>query len=366
MHNRKVQITPEITSLVENHAPVAIGVSGGIDSQAAAIATIKYLNSMGHKGPRLLIHCDLGSVEWKDSLPVCQRLAEKLETELIILRRRAGDMMDRWESRWKSSIRRYINLETVTLVLPWSTPAMRFCTSELKTHLIEAEIRRRWAGQTVVNVTGVRRDESKNREKGSIASLNSSRDIWSWRPCSDWTKPDAFYETIAAGLEPHEAYDAFGMSRVSCMFCIMSKWMDLVNAAAQPEALEIYLRMVELEIESTFAFQGSRWLGDVAPHLLSAETIIRLQEAKERACHRVELESSITDEMLYVKGWPTRMLTDKEAAILANVRTDICEMFGWESNYLDVPSIHGRYAELMQENEYRKRRKQHTKKKKTI
>jgi hypothetical protein len=38
-------------------------------------------------------------------------------------------MVERWESRWESSVRRYAALETVTLVLPWSTPSMRFCTS---------------------------------------------------------------------------------------------------------------------------------------------------------------------------------------------------------------------------------------------
>src|SRR5689334_19829780 len=134
----KICSTTEIDALIEIQAPVAIGVSGGKDSQAAALATFDYLNSKGHTGPRILIHSDLGVVEWEDSIAVCKRLAEYLKCELIIVQRKAGDMMDRWESRWESSVRRYTNLETVTLVLPWSTPAMRFCTSELKTHLITA------------------------------------------------------------------------------------------------------------------------------------------------------------------------------------------------------------------------------------
>jgi len=91
-----------------------------------------------------LIHSHLGSSEWNDSLPVCQRLASHLHTDLIVVTRRAGDLMARWEARWRSSVQRYADLETVTLVLPLSTPAMRFCTSELKTHLIEAELRRRF------------------------------------------------------------------------------------------------------------------------------------------------------------------------------------------------------------------------------
>jgi tRNA(Ile)-lysidine synthase TilS/MesJ len=117
---------PDVESLLNAHAPVAIGVSGGKDSQAAALATIDHLNRLGHCGPRVLIHADLGSVEWNDSLPTCERLAAHLQCELIVVRRKAGGMMERWESRWASSVRRYAALETVTLVLPWSTPSMRF------------------------------------------------------------------------------------------------------------------------------------------------------------------------------------------------------------------------------------------------
>lgn len=338
---------PEIEVLIAANAPVAIGVSGGKDSQACALATLEYLSAKGHTGPRLLIHSDLGVVEWKDSLPVCERLAEHTGVELTVVRRKSGDMMDRWESRWESSVRRYINLETVTLVLPWSTPSMRFCTSELKTHIIEAELRRRFKGQTVINVTGVRRDESKARSLGTIASPNKKGDIWSWRPISDWNINDVFSRIAISGLSAHEAYHEFGMSRVSCKFCIMSNWSDLTAASTQEEAHELYLRMVGLEINSTFGFQGSRWLADVAPHLLGDSLSKRVVEAKEKAKSRVALEKRIEKDMLFVKGWPARMLTDREASILADVRTGVSNLLGFESRYLDVTGIHKRYAELI-------------------
>lgn len=352
-----IQVIPEIRELIAQNAPVAIGVSGGKDSQAAALATFKYLDSCGHTGPRVLIHSDLGVVEWKDSLPVCECLAAHLGAELIVVRRKSGDMMDRWESRWMSSIRRYVNLETVTLVLPWSTPSMRFCTSELKTHIIEAELRRRFKGQTIINVTGVRRDESTKRKQGSVASQGSQGDIWNWRPISDWLIDDVFGEIADSGLDPHEAYPDFGMSRVSCMFCIMSKLADLYAASAQPESHDLYRRMVRLEIASTFGFQGSRWLADIAPHLLDEETFQAVGEAKAKAAARVSLEANITEEMLYVKGWPTRMLTDDEAGIMADCRIQICKLYGWDSQYLDVSSIHGKYAELIAIRESKKTRK---------
>ncbi|MBN8821295.1 MULTISPECIES: hypothetical protein [unclassified Spirosoma] len=127
-----IALTPEVKTHLNNWMPVAIGVSGGKDSTAAAWATIQHLNEINHRGPRLLIHSDLGRTEWKDSLPTCERLADQLKTELVVVRRQAGDMMDRWLTRWANNVERYVNLECVKLILPWSTPAMRFMTSALR------------------------------------------------------------------------------------------------------------------------------------------------------------------------------------------------------------------------------------------
>lgn len=345
--------TAEIDSLLAADAPVAIGVSGGKDSQAAALATFEHLDAIGHRGPRVLIHADLGSVEWHQSLPVCERLAAHLGVELIVVRRKAGGLLERWISRWESSVRRYINLETVTLVLPWSTPSMRFCTSELKTHIIAAELRRRFKGQMIVNVTGVRRAESANRAKGSIASKDADGKAWSWRPISDWSIEQVFARVARSGLALHEAYTDFGMSRVSCRFCIMSNEADMVAASAVPESHDLYVSMVGLEIQSTFGFQGSRWLADVAPQLLTEQMRTAVVESKAKAVLRAGLEKTITKEMLYVKGWPTRMLTDAEAAILADVRAKVSALIGLDSQYLDPSSIHDRYAELMAQNALR-------------
>jgi 3'-phosphoadenosine 5'-phosphosulfate sulfotransferase (PAPS reductase)/FAD synthetase len=348
-----VAATPAILDLLKADAPVAIGVSGGKDSQAAALATFAYLDEIGHTGPRVLIHSDLGSVEWTASLPVCERLAAHLGVELMVVRRAAGDLMQRWEARWQSSLHRYIELSTVTLVLPWSTPALRFCTSELKTHIIGAALRRRFKGQTVVNVTGVRREESAARAKGSIASKDADGKAWSWRPISDWTEAEVFAYIAARGVETHEAYREFGMSRVSCRFCIMSNIGDLTAAAAVPESHDLYRRMVSLEIASTFAFQGSRWLGDVAPHLLTEDQRAGLAVAKLRSVARIAAEKQITRGMLYVKGWPTRMLTDDEADLLADVRQTVGNIIEIRPKCINRVSVHARYAELMAANAQR-------------
>jgi 3'-phosphoadenosine 5'-phosphosulfate sulfotransferase (PAPS reductase)/FAD synthetase len=341
-----IATTPEIDALIAAHAPVAIGVSGGKDSQAAGIATIEHLDRAGHTGRRILVHSDLGAVEWNESLPSCQRLAGHLGLDLVIVRRGAGDLMERWESRWASSVRRYANLETVTLVLPWSTPSMRFCTSELKTHLIAAELRRRFPGESVVSVNGVRREESAARARAPIADQAGPR-LWIWRPIVEWRTEEVFAFIAASGVALHPAYRDYGISRVSCRFCIMAGMRDLTAAAAVPESHDLYRRMVGLEIDSTFAFQGSRWLGDVAPQLLSAAMQRDLAAAKQKAMARMRIESAVTKEMRYVKGWPTRMLSDDEARTLAQVRRSVAALMPIDAQYLDVAAIHGRYAELM-------------------
>ena len=69
----------------------------------------------------------------------------------------------------------------------------------------------------------------------------------------------------------HEAYTVYGSSRVSCCFCILGSLGDLMAAARCGANHEVYRALVRLETMSTFAFQSTRWLGDVAPHLLDAD-----------------------------------------------------------------------------------------------
>lgn len=253
-----IVIKPQIRRLVAAASPVAIGVSGGKDSQAAALAVFEMLDHAHHSGPRILVHSDLGRVEWHDSLPTCRRLADHLGVELVVLQRRQGDLVERWENRWRSSQSRYAELSTVTLVPCWSTPAMRFCTSEMKTHPIIAALKRRFPGQTIVNVTGIRRSESRRRAASLVADCDRDGRVWNWRPILDWSEQDVFACIARHGLSPHPAYRCFGLSRVSCRFCIMSSLPDLIAAAAQDEAHALYRRMVDLEIASTFAFQSTR------------------------------------------------------------------------------------------------------------
>ncbi len=114
----KIAITPEVSQLLAEGAVCAIGVSGGKDSDALALAVLAYLDEIKHRGPRVLVHADLGRIEWRDSRRVCQEIAEHLGLELMVIRRQAGDMMDRWLQRWQNNVARYARLECARLILP--------------------------------------------------------------------------------------------------------------------------------------------------------------------------------------------------------------------------------------------------------
>jgi 3'-phosphoadenosine 5'-phosphosulfate sulfotransferase (PAPS reductase)/FAD synthetase len=219
--------TPEVDALIAAGSPVACGISGGKDSCALAFAVKEYLDRAGHTGPRLLVHSDLGRIEWQDSLRTCERLAEATGLELVVVRRRAGDMVDRWLARWANNVERYQALSCVRLILPWSTPAMRFCTSELKVDVICRELVRRFPGATVLNAAGIRRDESDQRSRAPVArpqpKLTSRTHATSgldWNAICEWTERDVWECLGRHGFEPHEAYTAYHASRVSCCYCL--------------------------------------------------------------------------------------------------------------------------------------------------
>jgi 3'-phosphoadenosine 5'-phosphosulfate sulfotransferase (PAPS reductase)/FAD synthetase len=362
--DRGVAVTDEVTALLDAGAPVAIGVSGGKDSCAAAIATNQHLYEIGHTGDRVLIHSDLGRVEWKDSLPTCERLAKDLGLELIVVRRAAGDMMDRWLVRWANNVERYADLSCVKVILPWSTPSMRFCTSELKTAVMCRALIKRFPGAAILSASGVRRDESPKRKNKPIAAwqakLSSARYEtrgMDWNPIAEWSAPDVFAYIRERGFALHEAYTRYELTRVSCAFCIMSSEHDLVASATCPDNTAIYREMVDLEIESTFAFQGDRWLGDVAPHLLTEDQRLGLVHAKDAARIRERLEAQIPEHLLYEDGWPKITPTRDEAEMLAGIRAEMGLVLGFTVSCTTADAVLARYAELMEENARRKEKK---------
>src|ERR1700756_121992 len=86
-----------------------------------------------------------------------------------------------------------------------------------------------------------------------------------WNAIIDWQLPEGLSIARQAGVAPPIAYTVYGACRLRFAHCIMSTAEDLVAATRCTDNHEVYRTLVELEAESTFAFQGARWLGDVAP-----------------------------------------------------------------------------------------------------
>lgn len=338
---RLISTTPQTLELLAQGAAVGMGTSGGKDSAVLALALNDYLDGIRHpKEKRCLIHSDLGIIEWPESLEWCEKLAEKTNLELVVVRRAAGGMVERWESRWKANWNRYLNLQCLKVILPWSTPAMRFCTSELKTDIICRELKKRFPTGPILSATGIRAEESPNRAKAPILSeqkklQRKSHLGWNWNPILQWTLPEvkAYHEENAFPLHP--AYTVFGASRVSCSMCILSTARDQLAGLKQPGNHAAYKRLCELEIKSGFAFQRDRWLCDLDPKL--RETLIPSSEsslvaAKNLCKKREALESELPKTALFLPGkpWPHAAINRNDAESIARIRTAIFELYGLE------------------------------------
>ncbi len=357
----EVAITPDIVSLLSAGAAVAVGVSGGKDSQACALSTAAYLDQIGHSGPRLLIHSDLGGIEWDASLPACQRLAEHLGWELLVVRRKAGGLIERWEQRWATNVARYRDLSCVRLILPWSSSSMRFCTSEMKAQILSSALKARYPHLPIVSVTGIRRQESSARSKMPVSMADprltrKGRPGATWNPIIDWTLDQVFGYVATSGLALHEAYTRYGSSRVSCSFCVLALQADLRASSTCEQNQATYIRLVTLEAASSFSFQSGHWLADVAPHLLPASLSLRITDAKRIAAMRHEVESEIPAHLLYTAGWPTCLPTIEEAHLIASVRRRVASLLNIETRYLSAADVAERYRELMVLKEHKEQK----------
>jgi 3'-phosphoadenosine 5'-phosphosulfate sulfotransferase (PAPS reductase)/FAD synthetase len=355
MPNRPLAIDPAVKSAIEGGARVIFSLSGGKDSSAAAFAVSEYLDRIGH--PRQLrssIHADLGAIEWQKTPAFVERIAKHLNTELTIVRRKAGGLIQRWEQRWASSCLRYENLETFQLVSPWSSASLRFCTSETKVAPLGSHIRKTHPGETIISIVGIRREESASRANSPI-SRNDARfappgnkagtRMLTWHPILDWSSEDVFAFHRERKIPLHEAY-ALGSTRLSCSYCVLSSLNNLTVAAASPGNHETFRRIVALESRSGFSFQNSRWLAEVAPQLLDEAEKAATLEARTLADQRRSLEATLPPDLRFKRGWPPRIPDRREAHRIAKVRAEILAAHSLENRWPRPADVQRRFEQL--------------------
>ncbi len=352
-----IALAPDIVEAVLNGAWIVFNLSGGKDSTAAMSAVNLFLDVLGHpRDRRMAIHADLGRAEWATTSATVDRIAAEAGIPLTVVRRSAGDLVDRWIQRFENGKRRYEALETYNLIGPWSSASLRFCQSEMKAAVIGPAVAQRLRGQTIVSVLGLRRDESHNRaaipvskadHRHAKAGNRHGTAMMVWNPIADWTSGDVFRAHHILGLLLHEAYTVYEATRLSCRYCIFASMHDLTASASAPANADVYRELVSIEARSTFPFQPARWLADVAPHLLGFALRADIARAKADQHERRRLEALMPPTLRYIKGWPPRVPTRPEAEDIAAARRPILARHGLADLYPTASSIMERFSDLL-------------------
>lgn len=350
-------IDDRVIAAARRGAWFVFNLSGGKDSTASAHAGLALLDALGHPcDRRIAIHADLGRAEWRSTPAMVAAIADRLGLPLLVVSRSAGDMVTRWEQRFLLGKRRYEALETYNLIGPWSSASLRFCTSELKVQVIGRELTRRFRGQEIVSVLGLRREESANRrgtpvskadERFARAGNAAGTRMLVWHPAVDWTEAQVYAMHDWHGLPLHEAYASYGATRLSCAFCVLASLHDLGASAGAPDNHDLYRHLVAIEATSTFSFQPQRWLADVAPRLLPISLRYDVGRAKLRAAERRSVEAAMPAGLRFVKGWPPRLPTQAEADAIAHARALILAHHGLSNRFAGGAVVMGRFAELL-------------------
>lgn len=352
----EIATDPLVDQALRDGAWVEFSLSGGKDCGAVSALTMKYLDAIGHpRAKRFALHADLGRAEWKSTPGQVQAQADALGLRLVVVRA-TDDLVSRFENRWQRGCADYADLLLYNLRGPWSSPSLKFCQSEKKIQVMGPYLARTHKGETIIQVVGIRREESSGRKYTPVAKLDTrfakegnragTRMIL-WHPGVHMLTAEVFAANRRHGIPLAEGYP-LGATRWSCAYCIMGSEGDLTVSASVEGNHDLYRNYVGKEIESTFSFQAGRWLGDIAPHLLPADMLADLRQAKLHATSRRQLEASMPARHRYVAGWPLYLPTVVEAAKIAAVRAVLLDRHHLPNHYPDGASVQDRFAELLE------------------
>jgi len=216
----------------ENAQVIFVNHSGGKDSQAMLAKLIL----MGFKGKLVIVHADLGEMEWEPMHNWIKSISFGLEVNVVV-----GDL-DFWEL-----CRKYQRIPG---------GASRFCTNELKTKPCEKFMKQYCKDNGItkaISALGIRAEESPSRAtKGEfIVKLKGGRSgndlkLTVWNPILDMLLPEVNSIIEDAGQVKHWVY-AKGYSRLSCVMCPFGRVGE--HAQMKDDRPEVFQKMVDLEVE---------------------------------------------------------------------------------------------------------------------
>lgn len=259
-------MAPDLTT----YDVIVVNSSAGKDSQAMLDVVVELATAAGVRERIVVVHADLGRVEWKGTRELAERQATHYGLPFEAVKRTQNDLLAHVEARRL-----------------WPSSNARYCTSDHKrgpvgtviTRLAAAVRLREGRPARVLNCLGLRAQEStarKNKvpfERDRRAS-NSYRVVDTWLPIHDWTVDQVWARIKASGVEHHPAYD-LGMPRLSCCFCVFAPKSALMIAGRHnPELLAEY---AALEVRIGHKFRKDLAIADVQAALACGETAERAE-----------------------------------------------------------------------------------------
>jgi 3'-phosphoadenosine 5'-phosphosulfate sulfotransferase (PAPS reductase)/FAD synthetase len=239
---------------------IILNTSGGKDSQVMIEVVMAEAARQGFTGWIVAAHADLGRVEWAGTRELAERQARFYGVERFeVVSRPQGDLLDQIEARRES-----LDAKGKCDTPAWPSSDARFCTSDQKTSQVTKLITKlvaEWQAEhgpapvRVLNCLGIRAQESPARAKkvalGPDSASNGKRTVTRWLPIFDMTEAEVWEHIRQSGAPYHQAYD-FGMTRLSCVFCVFASKSDLLIAAKHNPELAREYEAVEIRVRSTF------------------------------------------------------------------------------------------------------------------
>jgi 3'-phosphoadenosine 5'-phosphosulfate sulfotransferase (PAPS reductase)/FAD synthetase len=255
--------TTDPVELIAEADWLLLNSSGGKDSQAMKAYVVGLAATTGQLHKVVVVHADLSDIEWEGTAGLARQQSTLLHVPRFeTVQAQGGDLLARVAARY-TKLKAKALAEGKPVAPAWPSSSARWCTSDLKrgpirTLMTRLTDERQALGRPVriLNCLGQRAAESPHRRKLTpveidLGASNGKRHVTTWRPIHHWTDAAVWAQIARSGLPYHEAYE-WGMSRLSCSFCVLGCEADVVLAARlRPDKAAEYATM-EVAVERDF------------------------------------------------------------------------------------------------------------------
>ena len=263
---------------------ILVESSGGKDSLAMLAYVVKLAEAAGVKDCILVVHNDLGEVEWPQTTECVLAQAEYFGVDYRITptRPRGGLLSQVLHEDGR---------------FPGTGGTVRYCTSDQKTAQsavlmtkLVSDFRTKHRLKDVGNerkvrildCLGLRGEESTGRaEKPGFTeddnrASNGLRDVDKWLPIQGWALEEVWRTIDDSGAPHHYAYD-LGNERMSCMNCVFGSETDLlISIEVNPELAAKYAKVEDARQWTLQPHRSVKELAarvGVAPEIMDAATL---------------------------------------------------------------------------------------------